>query len=301
MNVRRKFKHLLKNLQRKAITDKQLELTLQSLGFWGDYHDLNLVLSTKVKPRVLTRIGKAALKKGGFLPLLDVYLSDRYKKELIHQIKFVQVEYSTEVDIIQSKKHFRVVKYLNSDEIRSTFKFQPDDKLLYRDTIKYPYSNLMNNIVEKINDGTYSLENLKTDPFLFTKTLVDKLYKEYKNNPKLIIAVDFDDTIYDYNNNGTTHKYVIDLLKECQELNFYIVVYTARMKKHFDVIAPYMEKIGIKIAAINENAVDLPYGRDGKIYYNILLDDKAGLGQACSALKQVVEIIKAEKQISNKF
>jgi hypothetical protein len=47
----------------------------------------------------------------------------------------------------------------------------------------------------------------------------------------------------------------------------------------------------ITIASINENPIDLPFGNNGKIYYNILLDDRAGLGQALDTLNKTIELI----------
>lgn len=135
------------------------------------------------------------------------------------------------------------------------------------------------------------------DPYCDTSRCVARLLEQYETTPRLIIAVDFDDTVFNYHEQNFQYPRVIALLKRCQKLNFYIVVYTARRADNHWEIIPYMNKLGIYVNEINKNAIDLPYGNDGKIYYNILLDDRAGLGQACETLETVVNILEKRKSI----
>ena len=48
---------------------------------------------------------------------------------------------------------------------------------------------------------------------------------------------------------------------------------------------------GIVLDSINKNPIPMPYGNHGKIYYNILLDDRAGLGQAYDTLTELLKMI----------
>jgi hypothetical protein len=131
------------------------------------------------------------------------------------------------------------------------------------------------------------------DPFCKRDACIDRLLRECKKHKKLIVAVDFDDTVYPYTNTAGTHEGIIDLLKQCQELDFHIVVFTASTPDRYPFIENYMAKIGIKITGINKNAVEgLPFGNHGKIYYNILLDDRAGLWEARCILQSVINSIK---------
>lgn len=129
------------------------------------------------------------------------------------------------------------------------------------------------------------------DPFLKSRPVVDRLWSEFLKHEKLIVALDFDDTIYDCHARGHRYTKVIKLVKQCQELGFYIIIFTASIKERYPLIKDYCASIGIHPFKINENAVDMPIGRNGKIYYNILLDDRAGLSSAYKTLKTVVDRI----------
>lgn len=131
------------------------------------------------------------------------------------------------------------------------------------------------------------------DTYFSTHNCAVRLFKEWEKHNSLIIAVDFDDTVFDFHKAGTNHDQVVALLKECVGLKFHIVVFTASAPERHDDIRKHMESIGVPIAAINKNAIEgLKYGHHGKIYFNILLDDRAGLQQAYITLNTVVKMIK---------
>lgn len=130
-----------------------------------------------------------------------------------------------------------------------------------------------------------------TDPFTITSKIVQRLHKEYNRHPKLIIACDFDDTVYDFHQQGAWHDRVHDVLRKCNELGFYVVLWTASDPKRFAFMKEYMQDINVHISAINENPIELPFGNHKKMYYNILLDDRAGLGQALDALEIFIDDI----------
>lgn len=134
------------------------------------------------------------------------------------------------------------------------------------------------------------------DAYFDTNRAINRLYSEWKKHPKLIIACDFDDTVYDTHNNDFTFDEVFSLLHECKKLNFYVVMFTASQVSRYSMIESYMKSKGIIIDGINKNVVDLPYGTNGKIYANIFLDDRAGLFQASTILLGLINKIKAEKE-----
>lgn len=137
------------------------------------------------------------------------------------------------------------------------------------------------------------------DPYFKTAACIDRLLDQYKKSPKLIVAVDFDDTVYDFHKAGHTFETVLQLLRRCKALGFYIVVYTSAAKDRHNFMRGYLGINGIEIDSINANTIDLPYGKEGKIFYNILLDDRAGLGQAFNVLEEVVNIIEMRKEHFN--
>lgn len=124
---------------------------------------------------------------------------------------------------------------------------------------------------------------------------MDRLFNEWQEHGKLIIATDFDDTVFDFHKQGHAYNRVIGLLKECQELDFHIIILTGSHPDCWPMQTRYLEDRGIKVAAINSNPFPLPFGNHGKPYFNLLLDDRAGLGQACITLEAVLDRIKKEK------
>jgi hypothetical protein len=130
-----------------------------------------------------------------------------------------------------------------------------------------------------------------TAPYMSTDVIKARLLKEYHAHPRLIIGVDFDDTVFDFHNEGHTYERIIALLRRCQHIGFYIVLFTASAPERHKFMNDYMLGQGIVLDFINKNPIPLPYGHHGKIYYNILLDDRAGLGQAVEALTWLVDKI----------
>ena len=135
-------------------------------------------------------------------------------------------------------------------------------------------------------------------PYLSHRNCVKRLWKEYIKHKSLIVACDFDDTVWPFHNQADTHKLVLNLLKDCSDLGFHIVIYTASKPERFDFMRRTLENAGIRVASVNKNAFDLPYGNDGKIYYNILLCDRAGLASSFKILNSIVK--RAKKTIDKK-
>ncbi len=129
------------------------------------------------------------------------------------------------------------------------------------------------------------------DPYFDTIECAKRLKKEYDTHKKLIVAVDFDDTVFDFHNAGHDYMQVINLIRRCQNLGFYIVLFTGTHPDKWLNQAAYLKDKGIKVICVNENPIPLPFGNHGKMYYNILLDDRAGLGQAYTILDIVVSQI----------
>lgn len=119
--------------------------------------------------------------------------------------------------------------------------------------------------------------------------------REYKLHKRLIVAVDFDDTVFDYHEIGINSTEIVALLRMCKHLGFYLILFTAAPKvDDWAVQRQYMKDIGCAVDTVNANVVDLPFGNDGKPYFNIMLDDRAGLGQACDILIRVITLIQSE-------
>lgn len=129
------------------------------------------------------------------------------------------------------------------------------------------------------------------DPYINTNAIVDRLIDEYNRYGKLIVAYDFDGTVFDFHAQGTKYPRVIKLLQSLKPYAKFIV-YSASNSVRYPFIREYLEDNNIPFNTINSpiRNVNVPNGY--KLYYNILLDDRAGLGQAVEALEIFLDIIK---------
>lgn len=135
------------------------------------------------------------------------------------------------------------------------------------------------------------------DMYLDRERAIKRLIKEIERYGKIVVAYDFDGTVHNFHggNNIDDYKKVIDLLRE---LNRYdvaeFVVYTCSEENRYEYIERYLSENKIPFDYINdvpdELKVKLPKGK--KMYYNILLDDRAGLKESYEILKEVLLYIK---------
>lgn len=159
----------------------------------------------------------------------------------------------------------------------------------------YNYNGTIVDRIEWIQKLTYSEEE-PVDQYLQPNANKQRLLKECRLHGKLIIAYDFDNTVFDYHMDGNTYNNVIDLLKRCHKLGFYLIVFTCNHEDKYEQISNYLKQCSIPYNTINENCPDIDFAHN-KIYYNILLDDRAGLISAYEDLKYVVDIIEKEKKV----
>lgn len=132
------------------------------------------------------------------------------------------------------------------------------------------------------------------DYFLNDNNCIDRLVEEYKKYGQLIVAYDFDNTVFDYYQKGTTFNDVIELLKECKRQGFYLIVFTSCGEERFPEIKKYLGEKEIPYDSINETPDFIPF-KGRKVYYNILLDDRAGLKSAYDQLWEAIFKIRGIK------
>lgn len=128
------------------------------------------------------------------------------------------------------------------------------------------------------------------DKYLSKQACYDRLLKEYKEYRSLVVAVDFDGTLYDFHNEGITFDSVISLLKDLKQIGCYIIIFTAN--DDYDLITNYCVAKGIPFDKINENP---PFfkSKASKIYYNVLLDDRAGMSEVYKQLTNLIKQVKS--------
>ena len=125
---------------------------------------------------------------------------------------------------------------------------------------------------------------------------LERLEEEWKLHGKIIIACDFDDTISPWKLKGFDPKRTIEVLKIAKQTGAYIVIFTACNIERYDEIRKYCLDAGLEIDAINETPIDLPYGKNGKIYANIFIDDRAGLNESLNILEMAMYRIRGSRQ-----
>jgi len=134
------------------------------------------------------------------------------------------------------------------------------------------------------------------DHFLDEYAATERLIREWEKYGRLVIAYDFDNTVYDYHGGGYSYSMVIDLLRKCKEVGAYFICFTARENDELDFVWKYLKDNNIPVDKLNDNPDFLPFnGR--KIYYNILLDDRAGLAQAYNMLSYAATHMKAKRSV----
>jgi hypothetical protein len=122
------------------------------------------------------------------------------------------------------------------------------------------------------------------------KQYIERLYNEWLEHHKIIIAVDYDDTIFPFKlGNKKDIRKTIKLVKKAQEIGAYVVIFTASDPERHESIKEHCKSIDLHIDSINKNPIKLPYGKSGKIYYNINLCDRSGLQQSLKILKKTIK------------
>lgn len=128
---------------------------------------------------------------------------------------------------------------------------------------------------------------------------INRLATEWLSHEKIIIACDIDDTIIPYNLELTSScGETIDLLLDCQKEGVVLILNTARQKERLSDSVSEVKSLGLSPISINEmpTFVDIPFGKSGKVYANIYLDDRGGLELARKQLKKALELVRQERE-----
>lgn len=145
-----------------------------------------------------------------------------------------------------------------------------------------------------MHNSTSTTNNTIADPYCYRYRAAERLYAEYTKHGNLIIGVDFDDTIYDCHANGYVFPATIDVLKEAQALGCKLCVWTANADKA--LVHSVWADLGLTINYYNESPIKF-HDDQVKPYFNLLLDDRAGLGDALYSLITVIVLIKANQHV----
>ncbi len=132
------------------------------------------------------------------------------------------------------------------------------------------------------------------DYYLDIENSTNRLIDEYIKYNSLVIAFDFDDTVYDFHKKGRIYSEVVSLLQTLKSINCYLICWTGQ--EDLDFVKTYLIENRIPFDAINENP---PFHKSTsrKVYANAYLDDRAGLRQVYDELNNVTKILSKHKYI----
>jgi predicted mannosyl-3-phosphoglycerate phosphatase (HAD superfamily) len=124
------------------------------------------------------------------------------------------------------------------------------------------------------------------------------LEQAYIDHSQIIIAFDFDNTVFDYHNVGLDCSKIINILKECHDYEFPLICFTSNSGDKIHFIKGFLNAIGITKVLINDqhnfisSYIDSPITHFTKPYANIYLDDKSGLKDSYNRLNKLITKIK---------
>ncbi len=127
------------------------------------------------------------------------------------------------------------------------------------------------------------------DYYLNSENTFKRLLDEYNKYSTLVVAFDFDDTVFDFHKKGRIYYDVIKLLQDLKAINCYLICWTGQEDERF--VREYLNENNIPFDSLNDNP---PFYKSSsrKVYANAYLDDRAGLKQVFDELSKLVTIIK---------
>lgn len=136
------------------------------------------------------------------------------------------------------------------------------------------------------------------DYYLDNSNAYNRLAEEFVKYGKLIIAVDYDDTLYDFHNKGRTYNMLRSLLLRWRPYA-QIIIFTGSGEDEYPAIERYLHENFIPYDGINCDSVVRSSSR--KIYANVYLDDRAGLDSAYEMMLNLITEIEKGACITYDF
>lgn len=127
---------------------------------------------------------------------------------------------------------------------------------------------------------------MKIGPYSDNQVVVYRLLQEWEEHNGIVIGVDQDDTIFDYHGKGFIFPRTWALLKQAQDMGCTLCAWTADNKT--DYIREQWKLRELCMDYFNDSPVDCEK-ESRKPYFNLLLDDRAGLSAALGILEEVIK------------
>ena len=126
------------------------------------------------------------------------------------------------------------------------------------------------------------------DRYFNTSEAVNRLVTSFQKHKNLFIAFDFDNTVFDTHNLGDTFPKMTRLLQFLKKEGFMLILFTGNEGNRLKEVIEYCQVCGYGPDYVNENPIE----PSRKPFFNILLDDKAGLNEAYQILVTTLYILK---------
>ena len=126
-----------------------------------------------------------------------------------------------------------------------------------------------------------------TDPYTNEFRAAARLLNEWKKHNSIVIGVDFDGTMYDCHRENFSFPCLIQTIKRAQSLGAKLCVWTANADK--ELVERTWNELGLAYDYYNESPVKI-HDNQVKPYFNLLLDDRAGLESALTVLIRAMSI-----------
>jgi hypothetical protein len=127
--------------------------------------------------------------------------------------------------------------------------------------------------------------------------LLSQLWRSYNTHDHIIIVVDFDDTVFVFNEEPEIRERcdkVVSVLKRAAPIST-ICLWSVASQQSLKYKAEIMRLYGIAPDFINESPIK-KWGECNKPYWNIELDDKAGLSSSLATLEEFMDQLLKDKK-----
>lgn len=127
--------------------------------------------------------------------------------------------------------------------------------------------------------------------YLNTNNALARLRNDWYRHGSLIVAVDFDSTLVPYMEYEKTSSFepIRSLVRDLKTWGCTIIIFTASAEDRHDDIKQQLVDMNIQWDLFNESPANIPnIGKTGKVYANAYLDDRAGLTEVYTNLRQLL-------------